>query len=268
MDFGHRLKNFRLERGMTQQELADAVNASVVGVRNWERGSRKPTMDMLLALGHALDISIDTLLDFSVTNQSVCPLVLSPAEKSLLMDYQSLDHYGKKTVETVCALEKERIDALARKAATKVIDFQAAKSSSERFIPRYISPSAAGFNVPLDGDEFEMILVNDSVPDDADFAVNIQGNSMSPYISDGEMVYVKKDAELSIGDVGIFCVDGAMYCKQYYLDDENNLILVSANPELRSANVFVAADSGSSVKFCGKVLLNQHIELPDYLFED
>ena len=91
---------------------------------------------------------------------------------------------------------------------------------------------------------------------------------MEPYIHDGDMVFVKKDAELSIGDVGIFCVDGAMYCKQYYIDDENNLVLVSANPALRRSNVFVSSDSGSSVQFCGKVLLNQHIELPDYLFEE
>ena len=85
---------------------------------------------------------------------------------------------------------------------------------------------------------------------------------------DGDMVYVEKDAELTIGDVGIFCVDGAMYCKQYYLDDNNNLVLVSANPELRHTNIFVSADSGRSVKACGKVLLKEKIDLPDYLFED
>lgn len=84
----------------------------------------------------------------------------------------------------------------------------------------------------------------------------------------GIVVYVKKDEELSIGDVGIFCVDGAMYCKQYFLDDEGNLILVSANPDLKHTNIFVSADSGSSVRLCGKVLLNQRVELPDYLFED
>lgn len=82
------------------------------------------------------------------------------------------------------------------------------------------------------------------------------------------MVYVEKDTELSIGDVGIFCVDGAMYCKQYYLDKEGNLILVSVNPELRHTNVFVSSESGSSVRFCGKVLLKEKIELPSYLFDD
>lgn len=139
---------------------------------------------------------------------------------------------------------------------------------SERYIPRYTTPSAAGSSVPLDGVDFEMILVDSSVPEEADYAVDIQGNSMYPYIHDGDMVYVEKDAELTIGDVGIFCVDGAMYCKQYYLDDNNNLVLVSANPELRHTNIFVSADSGRSVKACGKVLLKEKIDLPDYLFEE
>ena len=111
-----------------------------------------------------------------------------------------------------------------------------------------------------------MILVDDSVPSDADFAVGIQGNSMYPYIHDGDTVFVKKDCELEIGDVGIFCVDGAMYCKQYYVDEYHNLILVSANPRLKNTNVFVANDSDTEVQCYGKVLLDSRIALPDYLF--
>ena len=41
-----------------------------------------------------------------------------------------------------------------------------------------------------------MILVDENVPDDADFAVGIQGNSMSPYIHDGDTVYVIKQASI------------------------------------------------------------------------
>ncbi len=122
-------------------------------------------------------------------------------------------------------------------------------------MPHYTTPSAAGFNVTLDGTDFEMMLTDDTVPEDADYTVDIQGNSMDPYIHDGEMVFVKKDSDLAVGDIGIFCVDGAMYCKQYYLDKDNNLILVSANPDLRHTNIFVLADSGISVMTCGKVLL-------------
>lgn len=267
MDFGQRLKNLRLERGYTQKELGSAIGVSVVAIRSWEKNSKKPAMDALLSLGRTLNVSMDTLMDFRIGDVSNSCLVLSPTEKSLLKNYQLLDFHGRKVVDTICAIELERVSSVRqRPEPKKIINIEEARAT--RYMPHYTSPSAAGFSVPLDGADFSMMPVNDSVPDTADYAVDIQGNSMEPYIHDGDMVYVQKDAELSIGDVGIFCVDGAMYCKQYYLDDERNLILVSANPDLRNSNVYVAADSGRSVSVCGKVLLDHRIELPDYLFEN
>ena len=121
--------------------------------------------------------------------------------------------------------------------------------------------------MPLDGDDFEMILVDDDVPNDADFAVCIQGDSMCPYIKDGDTVYVRRDCELNSGDVGIFCVDGAMYCKQYYIDNNRNVTLVSANPKLRGTNVYIGTDSGASVECYGKVLLDSQIAIPDYILK-
>ena len=59
-----------------------------------------------------------------------------------------------------------------------------------------------------------------------------------------------------------------MYCKQYYVDEDRNLHLLSANPNRISANIYVDGESGSFVKCCGKVLLGKTIPLPDYFEED
>ena len=267
MNFGQRLKNLRLEQNITQQELADAVGVSAVTVRNWERGTKKPAMEAIIALARELKITTDGLLDVNTFGIKRRSIILSPAEKKQLKTYQALDEHGKKAVDMICTLEKERLDASEKKVFAKKTEF-VPKRTRERFIPRYTTPSAAGYNVPLDGTDFEMMLVDGSVPADADYAVDIQGNSMYPYINDGDMVYVKKDEELSNGDVGIFCVDGAMYCKQMYIDEERNLTLVSANPDLRHTNIYVSADSEVSVKVCGKVLLGRRIDLPDYIFDE
>lgn len=264
MDFAQRLKNLRLEQNLTQQELADAVGVTVVAVRNWERGVKKPAMDAIIALAHKLKISTDFLLNVDATGNVRKSIILSPDEKLLLKNYQSLDEHGKKAVFTICTLENERMET----KETKSIYATTASDYRERFIPHYTTPSAAGFNVPLDGADFEMMLVDDNVPSEADYAVDIQGNSMYPYIEDGQMVYVKKDGELSNGDIGIFCVDGAMYCKQLYVDKKRNLTLVSANPELKHSNIYVSADSETSVKVCGKVLLGRKFDLPEYFFEE
>lgn len=268
MDFGQRLKSLRLERGYTQKELGSVIGVSVVAIRSWEKNSKKPAMDTLLSLGRTLNVSMDTLMGFHIGNVPKTNLVLSPAEKSLLRNYQLLDSHGRKAVETICAIEAERVSSSRQESEPKKKIINIEEVRATRYMPHYTSPSAAGFSVPLDGADFSMMPVDDSVPDAADYAVDIQGNSMEPYIHDGDMVYVQKDVELSIGDVGIFCVNGAMYCKQYYLDEERNLLLVSANPDLRESNVYVPADSGYSVTVCGKVLLGRRIRLPDYLFED
>lgn len=267
MEPNERIKALRIEKPLTQKELGKYLGVSEVSVRCWENGTKSPSMNAIIALASLFHVTTDYLLGVSVDENRDNHL-LSQQETVLLSNYRILDKHGKKAVDTLCVLEKARVESEMAKLKTPTnIVHTPMKKSPNRYIPRYTTPSAAGYSAPLDGDDFEMILADESVPDDADFAVGIQGNSMYPYIHDGDTVYVKRDCELKIGDVGIFCVDGAMYCKQYYVDEERNLTLVSANPRLRHTNVYVDADSGASVRCYGKVLLGQRIALPDYFLE-
>lgn len=261
MMFNDRLKALRNQASMTQKELGEKLNVSVVTIRNWELGNKSPSMSAIIALAATFHVATDYMLGVT-SNPAIDYALLNNSEKALLANYRALDRHGRKAVDTICLLEKRRVteDSLI---TPPPLEDQSTKKAS-RYIPRYATPSAAGFAVPLDGDDFEMILADDSVPSDADFAVGIQGNSMYPYIHDGDTVYVKKDAELSIGDVGIFSIDGAIYCKQYFIDEEGNLTLVSANPRLRHTNVYVGSESGSDIRCFGKVILGFKIPLPDY----
>ncbi len=265
MELQERIKSLRIKRGLTQQDLSSSLGVSVVSIRNWEAGIKCPSMSAIISLAKVFKVSTDYLLGVAIEQERDNAL-LTKSESTLLSNYRLLDKHGRKAVDTICIIEKARVESERVKPTIKPNVIAMPKQPS-RYIPRYTTPSAAGYSVPLDGDDFEMILVDENVPNDADFAVGIQGNSMYPYIQDGDTVYVKKDCELSIGDVGIFCVDGAMYCKQYYIDEERNLTLVSANPRLKSTNVYVGRDSGATVRCYGKVLLDCKVELPDYIYE-
>lgn len=264
METYERIKRLRLKNSLTQKELAETLRVSTVSVQCWENGSKSPSMSAVIALARKFNVTTDYLLGVS-ENQSFDSFLLAGDEERLLNDYRALDTYGKKAVECICRLEKTRINSTISAKSNKTIPFPEDATAPKRYIPRYSTPSAAGNSVPLDGEDFEMILADDSVPRDADFAVGIQGNSMLPYIHDGDTVYVKRDCELKVGDVGIFCVDGAMYCKQYYIDADRNLTLVSANPRLKHTNIHVPFDGGSSVKCYGKVLLDIKTPLPNYM---
>lgn len=260
MKFGETVKSLRLSRCMTQKDLAAAVGVSTVTVQHWENCTKSPSMNAIIELSRSLRVSTDTLLGVDVRH-AVPSSAISRAEASLLDDFRALDQHGQQMVKTVCRLEKARME----ESSAEIINIENARRES--FIPHYTTPSAAGTSTPLDGSDFEMLLVTDDIPKNADAAVNIQGNSMAPYIQDGDMVFVRKTSELNVGDVGIFCVDGAMYCKQYYPMPDGSLQLVSANEALRHTNVTIAVDSGQTVQVYGKVILDRQPELPSYLFK-
>lgn len=59
--FGERLRAARLERGLTQRELADVCQLPHTAVSQFETGARAPGFTRLLRLAVALDVSIDYL---------------------------------------------------------------------------------------------------------------------------------------------------------------------------------------------------------------
>lgn len=267
MKLGEKIRALRNEENLSQKELGKRIGVSEISVRCWENGTKNPSINALAGLAELFNVSADYLLGIFVDDDDKsAPLRLSNNEKRLISAYRTLDEYGREAVNTICLISKTRIEG---EDVNRYSDNQAnvIVTAPTRYIPKYVTPAAAGYSVPLDGRDFEMIIVDSTMPPEVDFAVKIQGNSMSPLIKDGDTVYVKKNCDVGIGDIGIFCVDGSMYCKQYYIDDNNNLTLISLNPEFKETNVHISADSNSDVRCYGKVLFEHKVELPDYLFE-
>lgn len=61
--FGKKLKELRVEKGVSQRKLGEIFNVCNQTVSFWETGSREPDLDTLLALARYFDVSVDTLLD-------------------------------------------------------------------------------------------------------------------------------------------------------------------------------------------------------------
>lgn len=62
---GERIRQLRIERGFSQQELADLVRVSVQAVSQWENGKSQPDVWNALALTGILSVSIDYLFNRS-----------------------------------------------------------------------------------------------------------------------------------------------------------------------------------------------------------
>lgn len=258
MTIGTRIKNLRLSKSLTQKELSQQTHSSIVTVQCWENGSKNPSMDAIIMLSKVFNVSADYLLGIQTAEFIDSSLIMSKSEKAFITEFRQLDDYGQKLVRTVCSMEMKRSQSNENKSVA---------NTKLRYIPIYSTPSAAGMSVPLDCDDFEMIPVNELVPEGADFAVKIQGNSMMPYIDDGNTVYVQRSTDIRNGDIGIFAVDGAMYCKHFYKDKSGNVTLVSSNPDFMDSNIIIDVDSSNSITCYGKVLLELQPKLPKY-FQD
>ena len=249
MSFGQRLRERRKELGLSQGELAKALGVSLSAVSNYENGLNAMREDVLLRLFRVLEIEPNYLYQDSFTGRA---FHCSADEQSLVKKYRGLRTTGRQTLHAVA-------DALGAYQAD--LEGDAPAAAEVRQIPLYRSPAAAGYAAPVFGEDFDYIDVTGSVPRGAEFAVRIQGDSMEPYIMDGSIAYVNRDP-LSSGDVGIFCVDGEMLCKQYVRDVLGMVYLFSLNRLRADADVVLPRDSGRSMVCFGRVLLPSRPQPP------
>lgn len=63
MDIGQNIKACREAAGMTQRQLAEAVNTDQTSIARYETGGRTPSVEMLRRLSSALGVSAATLME-------------------------------------------------------------------------------------------------------------------------------------------------------------------------------------------------------------
>lgn len=63
--FGRRLKQLREKKGVTQEQLAEAVGIQVRQVNRIEHGENGTHFDIVDKMAAFLDVSLDEILDFS-----------------------------------------------------------------------------------------------------------------------------------------------------------------------------------------------------------
>lgn len=56
------LRKIRTQKGLTQQEVADALQCSSTVYARYERGEREPSIEVLLRLSSFFDVTVDYLL--------------------------------------------------------------------------------------------------------------------------------------------------------------------------------------------------------------
>lgn len=279
MNIGDRVRLLREKKGMTQEELATQLGyKSKSSVTHIERGRDIPR-SMVVKLADILNTTpaylmgwdeIEETLDFIDTitgpehtssqvkerdakiRAKISSLKNSYIEENQekkseitndelqrIKKYRKLDRYGKEAVDSVLNVEYNR--------CTSIVEDDDEDQEIKIKHSYYKVSAGTGFNLGND-DEWETISIPDT-PEarKADFALTIKGNSMEPVYFDGDIVLVKEQSAIDVGQIGIFIVEGNGYIKKYGGDR-----LISLNAEYDDI-LFKNYDS-DSIRCAGRVI--------------
>ena len=62
VNMGEKLKSLRIEKKLTQKQVADRLGLAISAVSSYESGTRYPSYDALIRLSHIYHVSTDYLL--------------------------------------------------------------------------------------------------------------------------------------------------------------------------------------------------------------
>lgn len=118
MEFSERIKKLRLEKGVTQVQLAQGLGTSTGTVAMWETGKRMPSFETLCALEEYFDKRMDYILGRSEDASSPKPTEADIEQSGVweteehfyetLLKYLRLDEFGKNAVDSLIEAEIRR----------------------------------------------------------------------------------------------------------------------------------------------------------------
>ncbi len=224
-----KLKEVRERTGMNKKEFAEYIGIKYTTYNNYETGAREPDSEFLIRFSKKFNVSTDFILGLQEDKEILYSYELKASEYDHIEKYRSLDSYGRQTVDYILDRELERIPQPEGFADTieRLRQQLSICSVPPRFFAYFGRIAAAGTSVKLsDKAAGVRAYPENELNKHADFVIGVNGDSMEPEYSNGDIVYVQKTDHIETGDIGIFQKGNNIYIKKAV---ENGL--VSVNPE-------------------------------------
>lgn len=230
------LKKGRSETGYTQAQVAKMLGIKGNTLSGYETGASEPDIDTYLQLCKIYNLDYVSILEKAYNLKPMDEIALSAEEQNHIKKFRSLDEYGKDMVDTVLQKEYER-NVRYKKEFVQI--------ESPTLLPYYGRIVSAGTGqFVFDDIPPEMIEVESNhINMQADFAVGVNGDSMEPTYKDGDVLLIKKQPSVNVGEIGIFMIEGEAFVKEL-----GHNVLVSHNPKYDPIHF------NESISCIGKVL--------------
>jgi len=111
-NFGERLRDARIKKGLKQKEVADVLDCAATSLTNWEKGTIQPPLEKLAGLCEVLEISALDLLDRRYNYGDILAIAQKPYKERSYEEQVALNFSGsilaKATDKEIRRLDKER----------------------------------------------------------------------------------------------------------------------------------------------------------------
>ena len=110
MEFSQIVKSLRLERGWSQQEVADRAGLNKMTISQYENGKRKPSFEVIEALAEIFHVDMNYLLGYTDKIEKPAGDETDPANKFLAVTLAEIDlieayrHAGAETQAAIRAI--------------------------------------------------------------------------------------------------------------------------------------------------------------------
>ncbi len=233
MSFIENAKKLKKEKGYTTQELSKLCGIPLGTLSKLFSGIiEEPKLSAAIAISRSLDTTVDSLCDINngkYTNEEI----------EFLAKYRMLDSYGKNLANIIVGNELERMSSTGaqitasaplaestpseeavKKPERKKKESAAITPSPAEYsiktLPLYNTPVSAGVGEFLEGNDVSTIRVkNSDKVAEASFALRVSGDSMNPEYNDGDILIIKEQSSVAVGELGIFICDGQGYFKKF-----------------------------------------------------
>lgn len=231
------LKNRRLELNLTLEDVGNYVGVGKSTVRKWENGDiTNMKRDKIVSLSKILKLDpldiIDPNNELSNRNNRYIKAVISGMNRLSSERQKNVKNYVDSQLD-----EQEN-----SKISEDVSSIPVVHNSAVAANPTELTYG----DTVLQDEEFERI------PDNADLAIPVIGDSMEPTIKNGGLVFIHEQPTIENGEIAVVEIDGeGTTCKKVYFDYSNKeIILKSINPKYPNRHI-----NSDRIRIIGKVVL-------------
>lgn len=243
---GSVIKDARKKKKLTQEQLSKLTGYSQNTISNHENGNRSLDEDNIKTYATALDLTPDDLFEALDIKNSLENKMMSIDKKQTKID-NLLDLYSQLEESRQTKVYNFAEQQLEEQNRGNVVHFP----KKEKLPTIKNSASAANPTELVYGDTVVEEEEFERVPNNADFAVPIIGDSMEPVIRNGQFVFVKEQPDVEDGEIAIVEIDGnGVTCKEVYKDYESQTIILRSINELYEDRVV----SPEQIRIIGKVV--------------